>query len=92
LQPQVADLLGVLPHGAPVTEYDPEMEDFAALIAAGTPITPEIVAGVGHKWFGTSEGDSTGEPEPPTPAGPPWPLTCRTSKAASCITSLGRPS
>lgn len=62
------DLLGVLPHGAPEDEYDPEMEDFAALITAGGAITPEVVATVCHKWFGNSEGDSTGEPEPPTPA------------------------
>jgi hypothetical protein len=34
------DLIGVMDHGAPATEYDPEMEDFAALIAAGTPHHP----------------------------------------------------
>ena len=34
------DLLGVLPHGAPEDEYDPEMADFAALMAAGTPNHP----------------------------------------------------
>jgi hypothetical protein len=62
------DLLGVLPHGAPEAEYDPEMQDFAALITAGAPITPEVVATVWHKWFGTSYGDPTGEVEPPTPA------------------------
>lgn len=62
------DLLGVLPHGAPEDEYDSEMEDFAALIAAGTPITPEVVATVWHKWFGDSQGETAGEPEPPTPA------------------------
>lgn len=62
------DLLGVLPHGAPEDEYDPEMEDFAALIDAGTPITPEVVATVWHKWFGTSFGETGGEPEEPTTA------------------------
>jgi hypothetical protein len=62
------DLLGVLPHGAPETEYDPEMEDFAALITAGGAITPEVVAAVWHKWFGDSFGETTGEPELPTPA------------------------
>jgi hypothetical protein len=62
------DLLGVMGHGAPETEYDPEMEDFAALITAGTPITPDVVATVWHKWFGDSQGDSTGEPEPATAA------------------------
>lgn len=62
------DLLGVLPHGAPETEYDPEMEDFAALIAAGTSITPDVVATVWHKWFGDSLGEAAGEPEPPTSA------------------------
>jgi hypothetical protein len=61
------DLLGVMDLGAPDTEYDPEMEDFAALITAGTSITPEVVATVWHKWFGDSFGDSTGEPEPATP-------------------------
>lgn len=55
--------LRVIDHGAPVTEYDPEMEDFARLIAAGTPITPEVVAAVWHKWFG----DTEEVPEPPTP-------------------------
>ena len=62
------DLLGVMDHGAPEDEYDPEMEDFAALIAAGTPITSEVVATVWHKWFGDSFGETTGEPEPPTAA------------------------
>lgn len=60
------DLLGVVPHGAPETEYDPEMEDFAALIAAGTPITPEVVATVWHKWFGDAFGNTDREPEEPT--------------------------
>lgn len=60
------DLLGVMDHGAAETEYDPEMEDFAALITAGTPITPEVVATVWHKWFGDSQGETTGEHEPPT--------------------------
>jgi hypothetical protein len=59
------DLLGVLPH-APETEYNPEMEDFAALIAAGTTITPEVVAAVWHKWFGDSLGNSNSDIEPPT--------------------------
>lgn len=56
------DLLGIMDHGAPETEYDPEMEDFAVLIAAGDPITPEAVATVWHKWFG----DPSEEPEAPT--------------------------
>jgi hypothetical protein len=60
------DLLSVLPHGAPETEYDPEMKDFAELIAAGETITPEVVAAVWHKWFGDSHGSTDGEPEPPT--------------------------
>jgi hypothetical protein len=42
------DLAGVMDHGAPPTEYDSEMEDFAALIAAGETITPEVVATVWH--------------------------------------------
>lgn len=62
------DLLGVMDHGAPEDEYDPEMEDFAVLIAAGTPITTEAVASVWHKWFGDSAGEAAGEPEPPTSA------------------------
>lgn len=61
------DLLGVLDLGAPEDEYDPEMEDFAALMAVGTPITPEVVATVWHKWFGDSAGETAGEVEPPTP-------------------------
>ena len=56
------DPLGVLPHGAPEDEYDSEMENFAALIGAGTPITPDVVATVWHEWFG----ETTGEPELPT--------------------------
>jgi hypothetical protein len=56
------DLLGVMDHGAPADEYDPEMEDFARLIAGGETITTEVVAHVWHKWFG----DPTEEPEPPT--------------------------
>ncbi|GAA4035503.1 hypothetical protein GCM10023063_20000 [Arthrobacter methylotrophus] len=60
------DLLGLLPHGAPEDEYDPETEDFAALITADTPITPEDVATVWHKWFGDSQGNTYGEPEPAT--------------------------
>jgi len=28
------------------------MEDFARLVARSTPITPEVVAAVWHKWFG----------------------------------------
>jgi hypothetical protein len=58
------DLLGVLGLRAPADEYDSEMEDFVRLIAAGAPITPEVVSSVGHKWFGViSE-----EPEPPSAA------------------------
>jgi hypothetical protein len=60
------DLLGVMDHGAPEDEYDPEMEDFAALITAGGDITPEAVATVWHKWFGDSFGNTGGEPEAPT--------------------------
>lgn len=62
------DLAGVMGRRAPGNEYDPEMEDFASLIARGEPITPEVVAAVWHKWFGDSRGNSAGEPEPPTPA------------------------
>lgn len=62
------DLLGVMDHGAPKDEYNPETEDFASLIARGEPVTPEVVATVWHKWFGDSQGNSAGEPEPPTPA------------------------
>jgi hypothetical protein len=58
------DLLGVMNYGAPATEYDPEMEDFARLIAEGETITPERVATVWHKCFGEpSEG-----PDAPTAA------------------------
>jgi hypothetical protein len=46
------DLLGVLELGAPPTEYEAEANDFAALIAAGEAITPDVVATVWHKWFG----------------------------------------
>ncbi|MDQ0755958.1 hypothetical protein [Arthrobacter sp. B3I4] len=56
------DLAGVLASRATGTEYDPEMEDFAALITAGAAITPEAVAAVWHKWFG----DPSAEPAEPT--------------------------
>jgi hypothetical protein len=42
------------------------MKDFAALIAAGTPIIPQVVAAVWHKWFGDSRGETAGEGEPRT--------------------------
>src|SRR5687768_11861270 len=58
----VHDLLGVLDLGAPADEYEPEMEDFVRLIAEGMSITPEVVAGVWHKWFG----DPSGQPGPPS--------------------------
>lgn len=48
-------------------EYDPEMEDFARLIAAGELITPEVVATVSHKWFGYGTEEAAGEPDQPTP-------------------------
>ncbi|PVZ52596.1 hypothetical protein [Arthrobacter sp. H-02-3] len=44
------------------------MEDFAALMAAGEPITPAVAATVWHKWFGDSRGETAGEVEPPTSA------------------------
>jgi hypothetical protein len=56
------DLLGVLDLGAPADEYDPEMRDFVRLIAAGTAITPEVVADVWHNWFG----EPSELPGPPT--------------------------
>ncbi|WP_306917112.1 MULTISPECIES: hypothetical protein [unclassified Arthrobacter] len=62
------DLLGVMDLGAPETEYDAEMEDFARLIAERETITPDVVATVWHRWFGNSAGEAAGEPEPPTPA------------------------
>ena len=58
------DLAGVMAHGAPDSEYDPELKDLVALIEEGTAITPEVVAGVWHKWFG----DEDDTPEPPTPS------------------------
>lgn len=54
------DLLGVLSLGAPADEYNPEAEDFTGLLAAGEPITADVVAGVWHKWFG--------DPSLPAPA------------------------
>lgn len=52
----VHDLLGVLPHGAPEDEYDSEMEDFAALIADGTSVTPDVVATSGTSGSVTAVG------------------------------------
>lgn len=62
------DLLGVLPQGAPETEYDPEMGDFVRVITQGVAITPEVVATIWHKWFGDSPGGTATEVEPATPA------------------------
>ena len=56
------DLAGVMDLGAPGTEYDPEMEDFAALVTAGGTITAEVVAAVWHKWLS----DPSEEPAAPT--------------------------
>jgi hypothetical protein len=64
------DLADVMDYGAPGNEYNPEMEDFAALVTRGEPVTPEVVAAVWHKWFGDSQGNSAGEPERPTAAMP----------------------
>lgn len=61
------DLLGVLNHGAPKTEHDPEMGDFVRLMEGGVPIAPEVVATIWHKWFGTSDGGTAGVVEPATP-------------------------
>ncbi|MBT2550567.1 hypothetical protein [Arthrobacter sp. ISL-65] len=58
------DLAVVMTHGAPDSEYDPEMKDLVTLIKGGTAITPDVVAGVWHKWFG----DGADEPERPTSA------------------------
>jgi hypothetical protein len=58
------DLAGVMAHGAPDSEYDPELKDLVALIEEGTAITPEVVAGVWHKRFG----DEDDTAEPPTPS------------------------
>lgn len=62
------DLLGVMSHGAPEDEYDPEMWDFVRLIGEGVTITPEVVATIWHKWFGNSWGITTSEVEQATPA------------------------
>jgi hypothetical protein len=48
------DPLGILDLGAPADEYDSEMEDVVRLLAAGTPVTPDVVAAVWHKSFGDS--------------------------------------
>ncbi|QYF88465.1 hypothetical protein [Arthrobacter sp. PAMC25284] len=58
------DLSGVMEHGAPADEYDPEMEDLARFMAAGGTVTPDVVATVWHKWFGNP---AEARPEP-TPA------------------------
>jgi hypothetical protein len=55
------DLLGVRGLGAIEDEYGSEIEEFAALIAAGETITPEVVAAVCHKSFG----DPSVEAAPP---------------------------
>lgn len=62
------DVFGVLPHGAPEDEYEPEMGGFARLMGDGVAITPEVVAAVWHHGFGDSRGDTTTDLEPATPA------------------------
>lgn len=46
------DLERLMPHGAPEDEYAPEAGDFAALLAAGEPVTGATVARVWARWFG----------------------------------------
>jgi hypothetical protein len=54
------DLERLMPHGAPEDEYAPEARDFAALLAAGEPVTAETVARVWAHWFG--DGTATAAP------------------------------
>ncbi|GAB2740728.1 hypothetical protein [Sinomonas soli] len=54
------DLEHLMPHGAPEDEYAPEARGFAALLAAGEPVTAETVARVWAHWFG----DGTAPVEP----------------------------
>lgn len=76
------DLFGVMEHGAPATEYDPEMEDFAALVTAGVPITRRSLRPSGIS------GSASLPRNPPhlPPEWKPWPLTCKPSRTASCST------
>lgn len=60
------DLLGVMDLGVSEDEYDPEMRDFVQLMRAGVTITPEVVATVWHKWFGTGDGGPAGGVDPAT--------------------------
>ena len=39
------DLLGVMDHGSPEDEYDPEMEEFAALMAVGVESAQDTATG-----------------------------------------------
>lgn len=40
------------------------------------PVTPEVVATVWHKWFGTASAKPTANRKSPPPRWLPWPLTC----------------
>jgi hypothetical protein len=42
----------LLAQGYPADEYDPEIEDFANLLAKRQPLTPKQVYDVLEKWFG----------------------------------------
>jgi hypothetical protein len=47
---------GLLALEAPEDEYEPEAGSFAALLARGVTITPEIVREVWEEWFGSDSG------------------------------------
>jgi hypothetical protein len=42
----------LLAQGYPIEEYEPEVEDFANLLAKGKSLTPKQVGDVLEKWFG----------------------------------------
>lgn len=37
-------------------EYDPEVDEIAARIRTGQPITPEVLAQIWERWFGPGSG------------------------------------
>lgn len=47
---------GLLAMEAPEDEYEPEARSFAAVLARGVTITPEVVRQVWEEWFGPDSG------------------------------------
>jgi|HubBroStandDraft_2_1064218.scaffolds.fasta_scaffold269999_1 hypothetical protein len=50
---------GLLRMGAPINEYDPEIDDFVGAIARDVPITEDFVRETWARWFDPRAGERT---------------------------------